>query len=103
MTGIFFKKEIWKKYSQHLFLAFFLVVFVLGLFYVYFMNFAVLSMAERNSNLKKITEIKRDIQGLETQYIKKLEEFDIAYAKSIGFVESGPVGYIYRQKSVAIR
>lgn len=103
MTNVFLKKEIWKKYSQSLTLALFLVVFVMGLFYVYFMNFAVLKTAERNANLKKITEVKRDIQDLESQYIKKMEKLDVAYAKSIGFVESNPAGYIHRQKSVAVR
>lgn len=103
MIQVFLKKQLWKRYCQYLFLALFLIVFTLGLLYIYFMNFAVLKTAERNLNFKKITEIKREIQGLETQYIKKLEEFDVSYARSIGFVESEPVGYIYRQKSVAIR
>lgn len=103
MIQVFLKKQLWKRHGQYLFLVLFLVAFVMGLFYIYFMNFAVLKTAERNLNFKKITVIKREIQVLETQYIKKLDEFDLSYAKSIGFVESEPSGYIYRQKAVAIR
>lgn len=103
MIKIFLKKQLWKKYSQYFFWSLFAFVLMLGVLYLYFMNFAVLKTAERNINIKKITQVKRGTQGLEAEYIGRLEEFDVDYAKSIGFVESEPVSYIYRQKSVAIR
>jgi hypothetical protein len=99
--SVFLKIELWKRYCKQIFLALFLLVFVLGLLYVYFMNLAVLKTAERNTNLDKLTKIKRQFQNLEAIYINKMEELNISYAKSLGFVEAEPTDYIYREKSVA--
>ena len=99
--GIFIKIELWRRYCKQTFFALFLVAFILGLLYVYFMNSSVLKMAERNTNLVKLTEAKRQFQGLETIYINKLDQLNITYAKSLGFIEAEPNDYIYRDIAVA--
>ncbi|MBU1091980.1 hypothetical protein KKA27_03930 [Patescibacteria group bacterium] len=99
--GIFLKIELWEKYQKSLFMALFLIALVFGFSYVYFMNLAVLKTAERNDNLDKLSEAKMQFQGLETEYINKLEKLNVSYAKSLGFVEAEPDDYIYKQKTVA--
>lgn len=88
------KKEVWEKYSKFIFVILFLGVFFLGLFYIYAMNLAVLKTAERNDNLDKLTDIKNEFQSLENIYLDKLEQLNIPYAKSLGFVESEPNDYV---------
>lgn len=98
--NLFLKIELWKRYSKYLFSVLFLVVFIAGLFYVYFMNLAVIKTAERNVSLIKLVEVKRLFQEMETIYINKLEELNISYAESLGLIEAEPNEYIYRQKAV---
>ncbi|PIS13320.1 MAG: hypothetical protein COT67_02300 [Candidatus Tagabacteria bacterium CG09_land_8_20_14_0_10_41_14] len=92
--NIFIKIETWGKYSKYLFGGLLLSAFILGFLYIYFMNLAVLKTAERNDNLRALTEIKREFQKVEADYITKLNRIDISYARNLGFVEAGPDGYI---------
>ena len=47
-----------------------------------------------NDNLDKLTDIKNEFQSLENIYLDKLEQLNIPYAKSLGFVESEPNDYV---------
>jgi len=98
---VFLKIELWKKYQKRLFVMLFLIAFVLGSLYVYFMNLAVFKTAERNYNLEKLSEVKMQFQELEIEYINKLEKLNISFAVSQGFIEAEPDNYIYKQKTVA--
>jgi len=98
--GIFTKTESWRGNSKYFFGGLLLAAFILGLVYVYFMNLTVLKIAESNANVKKLNEIKAESQNLEAIYINKLNELDISYARSLGFVEAEPLSYIYRQRTV---
>jgi len=95
------KIEFWERYCKKLLVSLLLLIFVMGLSYVYFMNLAVLKTAERNSNSKKLSEVKQEFQNLEKVYIDKIGQLNISYAKSLGFVEAEPSGYVYKQQSVA--
>jgi len=97
---IFLKIELWKRYCKQLFLLLFFAIFVLSLSYIYFMNLAVLKTAERNINLMELSEVKSELQALEENYIAKLDKLDISHAKTMGFIEAEPTGYIYRDKIV---
>ncbi len=84
-----------------MFLMLFLAIFSLAFLYVYFLNLAVLKTANRGTNLNKLAEIKREIQGLETVYMEKVSKLDLAYAWTLGYVEASPDKFIYRPKTVA--
>jgi len=101
MLMILIKKESWSRYCKVFFASVFCVIFFLGLMYVYFINLAVIKTAERNKNLTRLSEIKREMQSLEQVYMEKLEQLDTAYAKTLGFIEAEPNKYIYREKVVA--
>ncbi|MCF7835932.1 MAG: hypothetical protein K9M15_02310 [Candidatus Marinimicrobia bacterium] len=99
--NIFIKKELWNKYQKIVFALLFLVMVGLGASYICFMNVAVFKTAERDKNLSKLSETKTRFQELEIEYINKLEELSLVFAKSRGFVEAEPDNYIYKQKTVA--
>lgn len=101
MINFFVKTELWEKHNRKLFAFLFVALVVLGIVYLYFMNLAVLKTVERNANLVGLTDIKRVIQDLEGIYIAKIDKLNIDHAKLIGFIESEPSLYIYREKSVA--
>lgn len=98
---VFTTTELWQQYSKYFFGGLFLIAFVSGLLYVYFLNLAVFKTAEKNDNWAKLSVIKGQLQNLEIVYISKLDEMDLSYARSLGFVEAEPVSYIYRQRTVA--
>lgn len=84
-----------------MFLMLFLTIFTLGVLQAYFLNLAVFKMAERQSNLDKLTGLKRACQESEIAYINLTHELDFSFAQSLGFVESTPDKFVYRQKAVA--
>ncbi|MFH1979402.1 MAG: hypothetical protein ABII97_03405 [Patescibacteria group bacterium] len=100
MINVFLKTELWKIYGKKVFGVLFLFVFIMGMMYMYFINLAVLKTAERKHNLSKLSEIRREFQELEMDYINKLNKLNISYAETLGFVESDPVGYIHTQKAL---
>jgi hypothetical protein len=100
MVNIFTKKEKWLKYSKGVFIGLFLVAFLFGVTYVYFMNLAILKVADMSKYEKELSSAKRKYQNLEVIYMDKLGELDISQATAMGFVESEPNSYIVKQKAV---
>ncbi|MFC1756830.1 hypothetical protein ACFLZC_01565 [Patescibacteria group bacterium] len=99
--SILLKKERWEEYSKYLFGVLFSFIFIISSCYIYFMNVEVLESAERNKNVIKLNEVKREVQGMEISYLDKFEKLNVSYAELLGFIEAEPVGYIYVQKSMA--
>lgn len=95
------KIETWMKYERYLFAALFAFALILAFLYVYFVNVAILKTAERNANLKKLTEVKVGLRELESSYLDTFNQLNLSYAQSLGFTEATPDKFIYRQKSVA--
>lgn len=84
-----------------MFFGLFFSAVVLSVSYVYFMNLAVLQIAENKKNLSNLGEIKGIIREMETDYMKKIDNLDIARAEGLGFIEAEPSFYAYRQGEVA--
>jgi len=100
MFSLFTKKEKWFKYSKGIFLGLLVVAFLFGVTYVYFMNLAILKIAEMSKYEKELVGTNREYQNLEEVYMVKLSELDISQATLMGFVESEPNGYIVKQRTV---
>ena len=64
--------------------------------YVYFVQQAVVNVAERNSAENKVAELQSDIGEMEFRYISLKKDVDLAYARSQGFEESSEARYVTR-------
>ena len=100
MFSLFTKKEKWLKYSKGIFLGLLVFAFLFGVTYVYFMNLAILKIAEKSKHEKELISVNIEYQNLEEIYMVKLSELDISQAMLLGFVESEPNGYIVKQRTV---
>jgi cell division protein FtsL len=67
--------------------------------YIYFVNSAIFSAAERQNVEERIVEIKSSISALELQFIEKTRNVTLEYANTLGFKEVEPKVFVERDSN----
>ena len=78
-------------------------IFIMSGFYVYFVNVAVFEIVDKKQNLSQLQELGLEQQQLEETYFKTLNQFNLEYAYSLGFVAQRQNDIAVRQTSMARR
>ncbi len=76
------------------------IFIVLG-FYIYFMGSMVFEIVDRKGNARDFQKISAEYQQLEEKYFNLSGEFNLEYAKSLGFVSQTQNDVVIRQTAVA--
>lgn len=76
-------------------------IVLMAAFYVYSVNSAVISVAQRNSVETKISATKTDLAQLESKYISGKSKITMELATSLGYTPAVSVAYVSK-KSVSL-
>jgi len=70
-------------------------------FYVYFMGSMIFEIVDRKGSVRDFQKISAEYQQLEEKYFNLSGEFNLEYAKSLGFVSQTQNDVVVRQTAVA--
>lgn len=77
-------------------------IFSICIFYLYFMSITVNAVIENRQNIKSFDRLSQEYQKLETQYLSLVGQFDMDYARLLGFVDQNKKSeYVTRQSIFA--
>lgn len=98
----YIKNEALGKHQVALVGMFLLCIILLGAIYIYFISSIVMATVARDHNIQNLQSVQREYQELEKQYLFLLSKFNLDYAYSLGFVNSGSaLTFVSRQTAVA--
>jgi len=80
-----------------------IAIIMIGILYVYFAGTTIFQIINKNNNTKHFQTISFQYQQLEENYLKLIDEVDLDYARSLGFVEQKKGDFAVRQTTVAQR
>lgn len=80
-----------------------IAIIIVGILYVYFAGSTIFQIINKNNNIKHFQEISFRYQQLEESYLKIIDEVDLNYTYSLGFVEQKGGNFAVRQTTVAQR
>jgi cell division protein FtsL len=79
------------------------LILVLAGTYVYLVKSSVFSVAERNDNEEKISQLEADVSTLEADYMTRSNNVTLELARSLGFLDAtGKAGFALKNRPVGM-
>ena len=79
------------------------VIIMAGCFYLYFLGVTIKGIISSSNNVKHLQAVNYEYQQLEENYYKTLNQLDLEYAHSLGFVDQLKNEFAVREAVVAQR
>lgn len=80
-----------------------IAIFSICIFYLYFVSITVNAIIENRQNIKSLDRLGQEYQKIETQYLFFIGQFDMDYARLLGFVDQNKKSeYVTRQSIFAL-